>query len=52
MPVSVREVYDAMLLGMVSTLEKRSGVGDIKLLELPPATPERIASWEREFGVR
>jgi hypothetical protein len=49
---SLRGAYDTMLLGLISTLEKRAGVGEIRLLELPPATPERIAATETKLKLR
>ena len=43
-----RELYDRISLGIVRSLEKRTGVTDVKLLDRKPADPARIVDWEQE----
>eukprot|EP00116_Pleurobrachia_bachei_P006948 sb/3467210/ len=43
-----RELYDRISLGIVRSLEKRTGVTDVKLLDRKPADPGRICDWEQE----
>ena len=45
-----RELYDRISLGIVRSLEKRTGVTDVKLLDRKPADPPRIEEWEQEHS--
>eukprot|EP00041_Stephanoeca_diplocostata_P025901 m.689504 g.689504 ORF g.689504 m.689504 type:complete len:271 (-) comp22847_c0_seq15:1701-2513(-) len=46
-----RELYDEILLGMITSLEKRPDFGDLRVCEYAPATDTEITSWEMEVGV-
>eukprot|EP00035_Acanthoeca_spectabilis_P009725 m.171570 g.171570 ORF g.171570 m.171570 type:complete len:270 (+) comp14817_c0_seq4:126-935(+) len=48
----LRQAYDAILLGLVTSLEKRAGVGEIKLLQKSAASSAQISRWEAKFGVK
>jgi hypothetical protein len=48
----LRQAYDEMLLGLVSTLEKRAGVGEVKLLQKAPSSTAQIDKWQSKFGLR
>ena len=45
-----RELYDRISLGIVRSLEKRTGVTDVKLLDRKPADPSQLFDWEEEHG--
>lgn len=45
-----RELYDRISLGIVRSLEKRTGVTDVKLLDRKPVDPSRIVEWEQEHS--
>lgn len=46
-----RDIYDTILLGMVTSLSKRPGVVDVKVMEQPGADQLQIREWQRKYGV-
>lgn len=46
------DIYDTILLGMVSSLARRPGVVDVKVKEQPGASLAQLQAWQRTFGVQ
>eukprot|EP00128_Syssomonas_multiformis_P010508 Colp12_sorted_trinity150504_noHs@32522 len=47
---TIRHLYDRMCMGIITSLEKRPGVTDVKLKERRPAQKHTIANWESRNG--